>query len=220
MVSPVASDRVEEIEMRGSLARRRVVIASTGSSVTSLAARRFAENGARVFLWDVDARRLSETVQGLALRGATLGGATVDLRDETSLRRAALRSIDELGGVDVLVNAFVADGEDTTLLETDLQRWRQLVGEGLTNAYAVTRTLLPTMLASGGGMVVNLAPCVELQGTGYTAMKHLAMGLTAQLRAEYSGKGVRATAIVSGDGGISNDEELIRRALAFTSEAA
>lgn len=204
--------------MYGDLVGRRVIISSAGSRLAYLAAERFAQHGAHVFLWDDDARRLGDTVRDLALGGAMVGGARVDIHEDSSLRRAARRSVDELGGVDILLNAFVADGDDMTILETDLEQWRRLITHDLLSPYAVTRALLPTMLASGGGSVVNVTPA-DVLGTRNTALRHLAIGLTTQLQVEYSGRGVRATAIVPDAGVATADEELVRRALAFTTEA-
>jgi NAD(P)-dependent dehydrogenase (short-subunit alcohol dehydrogenase family) len=199
------------------MARKRVVVSSSGSAFGGLTAETFAEQGAHVFVWDDDAARVGDIVRKLASRGTMVGGAVVDVRDTASVRRAAQRTVDELGGIDALINTFDADGNDTEILETDLDRWHEILSTSLLRPYVITCAVLSTMIAGGGGTVANVAPSTGVGGTRRTIMRQLATGLTDQLLSEYGARGVRARTIVAEAGAEARDEELVRRALDFTS---
>ncbi len=86
--------------------------------------------------------------------------------------------------------------------EADEAKWRQMFDTNVLGTLRMTRGLLPALLASGDGHVVNVGSIAGFEtyagGAGYTAAKHAERALTRTLRLELLGQPVRVTDIAPG----------------------
>lgn len=148
---------------------------------------------------------LAETAAEVRALGCEVFVVRMDLLDEQSVRDAAAAVVARFGRVDVLVNNAIYQGSDLNLpfmslgLDT-LQR----VFQGYVMAPVVlTQSLLPTMLAQGGGTVINVTsgagesdPPVATGkggwGYAYGAGKAAVSRLSGVLGAEFGEQGIRA----------------------------
>lgn len=186
----------------GKLDGRKAVITGGASGIGLASARRFAAEGAEVVLWDLDPEALALAVKTIEGDGGRAAGFEADVSSSESVAAAAAHTLAHLGEVTVLMNnAGVLDGY-SPILETDEDLWARVIGIDLTGVYLVTRALIPSMLAAGGGAIVNTASIASLVagggGTAYTAAKHGVLGLTRQLSFDYGQKGIRVNAICPG----------------------
>ncbi len=173
----------------------RKVAAVTGASagIGAATARGLARAGFAVV---VGARRM-ERLEPLA---AEIGGRAVrlDVADAVSVERFAA----EVPACDLLVNnAGAAYGTDRIEDALD-ERWLAMYQTNVLGVLRMTRALLPALLASGDGHVVNLGSIAGFEtyagGAGYTASKHALRALTRTLRLELLGQPVRVTEIAPG----------------------
>jgi NAD(P)-dependent dehydrogenase (short-subunit alcohol dehydrogenase family) len=168
------------------------VVTGAGGGIGSALARRFAADGARVVVNDVDAAA-AETV------AAEIGGRAVpgDAGDEADVRRVVDTAFAELGGVDLFCSnaGVLSPGGPDVPDEMWLRDFRVNV---LSHVY-VTRALLPRWLDQGGGhllMTVSAAGLLTLLGSApYSVTKHAALSYAEWLRATYAHRGLKVQAL-------------------------
>lgn len=101
----------------------------------------------------------------------------------------------------LLVNAAGA-AESAAFGRDDTALWRRMLEVNLLGAVAMTRALLPGMVAAGQGRVVNVASTAALKGyayvAAYVAAKHALLGFTRALALEVAAKGVTVNAVCPG----------------------
>lgn len=139
--------------------------------------------------------------KGVLPNGTGAMEVLLDVTSQSSVERAVREVHRDAGGIDVLINnaglhAFGA-------IETaDEARFRELLEVNLLGAWRLTREVLPSMRARGGGhllMVSSLSGKVGLPGDGqYTASKFALEGMTESLALEVQGFGIQVTLLDPG----------------------
>ena len=173
----------------------------TGASAGIGAATATALHGAgfRLFLGARRQDRLSAVAAPLGARALPL-----DVTDAASVAAFAAAIEDELGddALHLLVNnAGGALGLDP-LADASDERWRTMYETNVLGTLRLTRALLPALVESGDGHVVNVGSTAGFEtyrgGAGYTAAKHALRALTDTLRLELLGRPVRVTEVAPG----------------------
>lgn len=184
------------------LAGARVIVTGAGAGIGRAAALRFADEGARVVVADIDPERADAVVAEIAAAGGTAIAVAGDVSDQSVVDRLVDRSIAEFGGIDVLVNnAGIMDGMTGPDEVTDAE-WERVLRINLTAPFMLTRAVAPHMLAAGKGAIVNTASEAGLRGaaagTPYTVSKHGLVGLTRSAAVMYRTRGIRVNAVAPG----------------------
>ena len=175
---------------------RRIVITGAGSGIGKATALRFASEGARLALLDLDAARLEDSVQRTGAQGFQ-----ADVSNEASIADAVERAGQALGGIDGLVNvAGIMRIGPMGEVPTDV--WRQVLDVNLTGTYLVSRCCLPWMQKEVGATIVNIASAAGLLPnapglTAYAASKGGVVNLTRAMAAELAPK-IRVNCVCPG----------------------
>jgi len=170
------------------------VVTGASSGIGAATARQLAAAGYEV----VCAARRSDRVEALA---AEIGGraVTCDVSDAGDVARLAETVGDRL---DVLVNNAGGALGLAPAAKTDVADWRNMFESNVVGTLQVTQALLPALIASGAGTIVNVGSIagrtVYEGGSGYTAAKHAVAVLTETLRLELVDQPVRITEIAPG----------------------
>lgn len=188
--------------MTGRLADKNAVVTGGGSGMGRAISQRFAREGARVAVLDLNLETAQETADLIREEGGQALAVASDVSENSSVVEASEQVLAELSSVDVLVNnAGMLDGY-APLLETSEELWDRIIRVDLKSMFLVTRAFLPSMISGGGGSIVNTASIAGFVagggGIAYTSAKHGVIGFTKQLTADYGKQGVRANAVCPG----------------------
>ena len=133
--------------------------------------------------------------------GVRAAHLAADLADAIQCRSLAERAQAFLGGVDVLVNNAGIQ-HVSPVQDFPVDRWDAVLAVNLSSAFHLTAVVLPAMLESGYGRVINIASAHGLVGSkdksAYVAAKHGLIGLTKVVALETAGRGVTCNAICPG----------------------
>lgn len=167
------------------------VITGAASGIGRAMARRFAEEGARVVAVDMDESRLAKVASELGCR-MVCG----DIADDGVIAQMLE------GEVHILCNnAGILDAL-TPLHEADDALFARVMRVNVEAPFKAMRALLPRLVESGGGAILNTCSAAALSGgragAVYTASKHALLGFTRSTAWYYGGQGVRCNAIAPG----------------------
>jgi NADP-dependent 3-hydroxy acid dehydrogenase YdfG len=172
---------------------RTAVITGASSGIGEATARRLAKDGFEVILGARRMERLQEVARETGGRALHL-----DVTDASSVERF----VAEVTSVNVLVNnAGLASGMQP-ISELSDERVEAMWETNVAGLLRVTRLLLPNLIASGAGHIVNLGSIAGFEtyrgGAGYTASKHAVRAISRTLRLELLGQPVRVTEVEPG----------------------
>lgn len=177
-------------------AGRTIVVTGAGSGIGKATASRIAREGGRVIAVDISQERLDE------LAAESLGEVVVVAGDITSPEAIASIVAAAGGRIDGLANVAGIMDDMTPLHEVADAVWDRVMRVNVDGMFALTRAVLPVMLAAGRGAIVNVASEAALRGSAaglaYTASKHAVVGITRSSAYMYAGKGIRVNAVAPG----------------------
>ena len=174
-----------------------VVITGAAGGIGSALAWRWARDGARLGLLDVDRDRLARLRDDLSRAGHDVLACVCDVTDEPSCRDAVEEVAATFGGVDVVV-ANAGRTHLSLASDTDVSVLRRVMELNYFGAVNVVRAALPALMRTRGRIVVlsSVAGFAPLAGrSGYAASKHALHGFFGSLRGEVAGAGVSVTLV-------------------------
>ena len=176
----------------------RIAIVTGGARGIGFAiAQRMLRSGAQVALWDIDAAAMDEAARPLQDSGVVYVRA-VDVTDESSVGSHGLAHA-YLGKADILVNNAGITGGNAPLWELAPDMWRRVIDVNLIGPYLTCRAMVPHMIASGYGRIVNIASIAGKEGnpnaSHYSASKAGLIALTKSLGKELATTGVLVNCI-------------------------
>lgn len=179
---------------------KRAVVTGSASGIGRAIALRFAGEGARVVVADLDEEGAARVAEEIVSSGGHAIAVDVDVTEEERVARMYARVDQELGGTDILVNnANNRPSDDLLVMGT--ADWDRDVRVTLRGPYLCTRGALPGMVERGSGAVVNIASVNGLGFYGneaYSAAKAGLISLTRSVAVRYGNRGVRANALAPG----------------------
>lgn len=175
------------------------VIVGASSGIGRETALRFARAGATTVL----AARSQDKLHTLAEEiGSGSMVCPMDVEDTSSVSRAMNVVVERIGRIDVLVYATGTNIPDRDLDALTADTWDMMLATNLSGAFHCTRSVLPTMRAQDGGLIIYVSSIAvrlpDASGVSYQAAKHGLVGLAHGTFVEEQDNGIRTTLIFPG----------------------
>lgn len=183
------------------LANKTAIITGAAHGIGRATALRFAAEGARVAVADLDAEGAQHVADAIAAQGGTALAVVVNVRDRASVDAMVRTVLDAWGRIDILVNnaGIIRDAQLLKLSPDDFQA---VLDVNITGVFHCTQAVAPHMVAQGAGVILNASSVVALYGnfgqTNYVASKSAVIGMTKVWARELGRKGVRVNAVAPG----------------------
>lgn len=168
-------------------AGRVVVVTGAGAGIGRALAVRLACHGARLVVWDADAAALEATADACCRVGVSVRRDVLDVRDAELVEQCAVAAAEALGGLDVVV-CLAGVIHTGRFLDSRPEDYRYVMDVNYWGTLTTVRACLPSMIASGGGLVVTVSSAFGLAAMArygaYSASKFAVRGFSEALAQE------------------------------------
>lgn len=180
------------------------LITGAAGGIGSVTAERFASEGARAVLADINGDPADQIADRI---GSNAMGVAIDIGDEDSVSSAIDAALSRFGQIDILFNnAALVDSQimvdDTTVATISTDTWRRTLDVNLTGYMLCSRLAIPHMAKTGGGVIVNTASSAGLLGdisrVAYGVSKAGIISLTQYIATQHGRDRIRCNAIAPG----------------------
>lgn len=171
-------------------------------------ATRFAEEGARVMLADIDAAAGEDVTSGLAAT-AEAAFCRTDVSKSDDMAALVRAAEDRFGGIDIFVNNAGITHRRASLVDVDEETFDRIYAVNVKSIYLSARHAVPALRARGGGVIVNIASTAGIRPrpglTWYNGSKGAVITLTRSMAVELAPEGIRVCGInpVIGESGMT-----------------
>jgi len=184
------------------LADRVALITGGASGIGRATALLFAREGAAVSVVDLDETGGQIVAQTIVDGGGSAISVRCDVSQVAGCRRAVQRTVDELGGLDILFNnAGII--RRATVLETTEAQWDRVMAVNVKSIFFLSKYAIPLMAQVGGGVIINTASGWGLVGgrkaAAYCASKGAVVLLTKAMALDHGEQNIRVNCICPGD---------------------
>jgi len=160
---------------------RRAVVSGGLSGIGEAVAKRIKAEGGQVVVWDKD------------------GGIKTDISNLQSVEDAMAETINQIGGVDILVNSAGITGPTVPVDGFPVDGWLMTMAVNVNGTFFTNRTILPHMVAQNYGRIVNIASIAGKEGnpnaSAYSASKAAVIGFTKSLAKEVAKYNITANSV-------------------------
>lgn len=178
---------------------KRIVVTGAGSGFGEAIATRFAREGGRVLVADVDGDRADRVAAAIASNGGAAEAVTVNVAEEAQVAGMIQRGVDLWGGVDVLVNNAGYSHRQKLLWKLSVEEFDAVFAVNVRGVFLGCKHVIPVMMAAGGGVIVNIASIGAVAPrpgvTPYNGTKGAVLTMTKGLALETARHNIRVNAV-------------------------
>lgn len=195
---PIRDNILNLISLEGKTA----IVTGAASGIGSGVAKRLAEAGANLALFDVDKQRGSQIEKDLQLAGVKAKYYACDVGISSECQNAIDGVYKDFGNVMILVNnAGVIIRKDIVSLTEE--EWDHILRVNLKSVYLLSHLVIPRMVQNGGGSIINIGSGWGIKGgpeaVAYCASKGGVVNLTRALAIDHGRQGIRVNCVCPGD---------------------
>jgi 3-oxoacyl-[acyl-carrier protein] reductase len=158
--------------------------------------------GAAVVISATDRERIDRAVRELSGRGIACEGLICDVTDLDRVDELGAHVRERYGRIDVLVNNAGVGEQASLLHELHPEVWERIFNTNVRGAYYMMRALVPLMMATGGGHIINISSLAGKnplpRGAAYSASKWALNGLSYSAAEELRAHNIRVSVVCPG----------------------
>jgi 3-oxoacyl-[acyl-carrier protein] reductase len=195
-ISPYVQERLMEL-----IKDKVVMVTGAAAGIGAGVARLFAEQGAHLFLVDLDGLQVKKIAAEIQSEGGSAFGFGADARDRDAMASVVDDATTRFGRMDVLINNAGIYPRQAFLEMTEAQ-WDTMQEINLKSVFHCTKLVMPYMVKQRAGAIVNISSVTFFTGlqhlTHYVASKGAIIGFTRALAREMGEHNVRVNCITPG----------------------
>lgn len=180
---------------------RNAIVTGAGRNVGEAIARRFAREGARVVVADLDFEAAARVAKAInEERSNTAFPVSGDISSPGDVQALVDASWQHLGSIDTLVNCVAITDRPTTVLELADDLWQRVLDVTLTAAFLTTKYFAKRMVGEGtGGVIIHIGSTsgqfARKNALAYPTAKAGLYGLVRSLALQLGGHGIRVNTV-------------------------
>lgn len=178
------------------------IVTGAGSGIGRAIALKFASEGARVIVSDVDNAGGRETAAEIGSNNGEAHYVHADVSRAGDSEMLVGEAVGRFGGLHVAVNNAGVAGPSAPTGEYPVDGWDRVIAINLSGVFYGMRYQIPAMKASGGGSIVNITSILGKVGfrnaPAYVSAKHGIVGLTENAAIEHAQEGIRVNSVGPG----------------------
>jgi NAD(P)-dependent dehydrogenase (short-subunit alcohol dehydrogenase family) len=173
---------MNQLDMKG----RSAIVTGGASGIGLAIAKRLAQSGANVAIWDFNEQAMAEAAKSLG--APKTHTAKVDVSKIDQVEAAFKSTVAAFGKVDALVNSAGVAGKNAVVVEYPVDEWIRVHDINLNGTFYTCRTVAAHMIKNNYGRIVNIASVAGKEGnpnaSAYSSSKAAVIGLTKSLGKE------------------------------------
>lgn len=188
--------------MQGLFENQVAIVTGGASGIGRATAIRFAEEGAKVLVADIDQNKGTEVAQSISAAGGTASFLRVDVALADDNRAMVDAVLERYGRLDIAFNNAGVTGRFTNVVDCTEEEWNSVMDINAKSVWLAMKYEIPAMLRGGGGSIVNTSSAATHQTqkgmATYMASKHAVLGLSKVAAADFAARNIRVSALLPG----------------------
>jgi len=185
----------------GMIENKVAIVTGGGGGIGGAIVQRFAREGAKLVVADIDEDAAKARVKEVADRGTDAISIVADVTKKSSVGDMVKAALERWGTIDILVN--VAGGaERKNIVDVTAEEWDRVIEMNLKSVFLCSQAVLPTMLKAHYGKIVSISSIYGFTGNAsrasYATAKAGVAVFTKSLALEHSRDGLNINAIAPG----------------------
>src|SRR5690625_50658 len=178
------------------------IVTGSSSGMGKAMVERFAKEGAKVVVADLNIEGAKQVVQEIEDQGGTAMALSVNVAQRADVEEMIDKTVQTYGTLDILVNNAGIMDRMEAVADIEDEDWDRIINVNTKGVMMAMRKAIPIFLEKGQGVIINIASTGGLNGAHagatYAASKHAVVGLTKNTAFMYAQKGIRCNAIAPG----------------------